>query len=185
MATANELLTRLEEGDAAAADELFPIVYEELRRLARRRIRRERPGHTLQTTALLNEAYLRLVGANNKFTHRSHFFAAASEAMRRILVERARAKCRLKRGGDLARVELGEVAEHGVAPPEELLAVNDLFDRFAKLNPEEAAVAKLHYFAGFSIAEVARQLSIPKTTAYRHWEFARAWLGREIQRGVG
>jgi RNA polymerase sigma factor (TIGR02999 family) len=139
----------------------------------------ERPGHTLDATALVHEAYLRLVG-DQKFDGRGHFFAAAAEAMRRILVESARRKHRLKRGGDGTRVELPDNLPAPAAPIEDILAVDDVLDRFATTDATAAALVKLHYFAGFTLKEAADVLGMSHRTAYRTWAFARAWLFRHL-----
>jgi RNA polymerase sigma factor (TIGR02999 family) len=172
----------MEAGDGHAADELLPILYNELRQLASRRLARERPGESLQTTELVHEAYLRLFGPDQAWDGKGHFFAAAAEAMRRILVERARQRKQLKRGGEYKRVELTDAASADERSQEEVLMVNDLIDRFAERHPIEAQIVKLHYFAGFNISEAARTLGLPVTTAHRHWTYARTWLYRELQR---
>ena len=174
-------------GDRAAAAELLPLVYEELRRLAARNMRAELPGQTLDATALVHEAYLRLVGSGEKeaqhWDGRAHFFGAAAEAMRRILVENARRKSRIKHGGELQRVSLND-AEPTVAPtPEEILALDEALTRFAAEEPEAARVVELRYFAGCSIDEAAEVLGISRATANRHWAYARAWLRCELESG--
>lgn len=175
------ILEQADQGDAVAAEQVLPMVYEELRRLASYRLAHERPGQTLQATDLVHEAYLRLVGDGQSWENRSHFFAAAGEAMRRILVERVRKKRRVKHGGKLKRVPMQEPLNAGQAP-DELVAVDDLIDRFAELHPKEAEIVKLHYFAGFSIADCAKALGIARSTAHERWRFARAWLHREMSR---
>jgi RNA polymerase sigma factor (TIGR02999 family) len=180
-----ELLTRIKGGDGQAAGELLPVVYAELRRLAAQRVAREGAENSLQATELVHEAYLRLVGADQQWDGKSHFFAAAAEAMRRILVDRARRKKSLKRGGNQQRIELHESAiraSQGVSPVEEILLVNDLLDRLSELHPDEAEVAKLCYYADFNVSEAARALGIPISTAHDRWTFARAWLRCEIQK---
>jgi RNA polymerase sigma factor (TIGR02999 family) len=176
------ILGRVEAGDPHAADQLLPIVYNELRQLASRRLAQERPGELLQTTELVHEAYLRLLGPEQAWDGKAHFFAAAAEAMRRILVERARQRKQIKRGGQYKRVELTDAVADDTASPEEVLLVNDVLDRFAEQHPVEALIVKLHYFAGFNISEAARALGVPVTTAHRHWTYARTWLYRELQR---
>ena len=181
-----DLLTRIEAGDGQAAEELLPVVYDELRRLAGQRLAREAPGNTFQATELVHEAYLRLVGADQQWEDNSHFFAAAAEAMRRILVDHARAKKSLKRGGDRRRIELHdsaiEASQAGSAA-EEILLVNDLLDRLAEDHPDEAEMAKLRYFADLNVSEAARALGIPISTAHDRWTFAQAWLCCEFQKG--
>lgn len=178
------MLEALERGDARVADRLLAAVYEELRRLASARLARESPDHTLQPTALVHEAYLRLVGDGGAdWRNRAHFFAAAAEAMRRILVESARRKARLKRGGDRQRVAL----EHAdAAAPEEsldLLALDEALGRLAERDAEKAELVKLRFFAGLSVQEAADVLGISRATADRHWAYARAWLYDEIRKG--
>jgi RNA polymerase sigma factor (TIGR02999 family) len=151
-----DLLTRIQAGDGQAAEELLPVVYDELRCLAGQRLAREAPGNTFQATELVHEAYLRLVGTDQQWEGNSHFFAAAAEAMRRILVDRARAKKSVKRGGDRRRIELHDSAikaSQAGSAAEEILLVNDLLDRLAELHPEEAELAKLRYFGDFNVSE--------------------------------
>jgi RNA polymerase sigma factor (TIGR02999 family) len=181
-----DLLTRIEAGDGHAADELLPLVYDELRCLAAQRLAREAPGNTLQATELVHEAYLRLVGADQQWESNSHFFAAAAEAMRRILVDRARAKKSLKRGGGRRRIEIHDSAIKATqagSAEEEILLVNDLLDRLTEIHPNEAELAKLRYFADFSVSEAARALGIPVSTAHDRWSFAQAWLRCEFEKG--
>ena len=177
------IFARIETGDAQAFDELLPIVYEELRQMASRQMAREPPGQTLQTTALVHEAYLRLVGSNQNWDGKGHFFTAAAEAMRRILVERARSKQSLKRGGQRKRRELGPNLAAAGPDPEEVVLVNDLLDALAAERPEVAELFKLHYFAGFNISEAGRAIGISSSTAHRHWVYARAWLYEELKKG--
>lgn len=172
----SKILQRIESGDRQAAEELLPIVYDHLRSLASRRLAHEPPGQTLQTTELVHDAYLRLVGSEQSWQGTSHFFAAAAEAMRRILVERARKKKRIRHGGDRQRIELHDATDRKGPSVEEVLLVNDLLDRFAAEHPAEAELVKLHYFAGLNISEAGRVLGISSSTAHRHWTFARAWL---------
>src|SRR5262249_41192127 len=152
---------------------------DELRRLAAARMADEKPGQTLQATALVHEAYLRLVG-DQQFNGRGHFFAAAAEAMRRILVESARRKGRIKRGGDGRRVELPDAPPAPAAPVEDVIAVHDGLDQLAAADATAAELVKLHYFAGFTLEEAADMLGVPHRTAYRTWAFARAWLFRKL-----
>ena len=175
------IIERIRGGDARATDELLPIVYNELRRMAGSKLDAE-PGHpTIQTTELVHEAYLRLVGTDQSWDCRAHFLAAAAEAMRRILVERARRRGRIRHGGGRRRVDLHESAIEADDAPDEILVVNDLLDHLAEKHPIEAEVVKLHYFAGLNISEAARALDIPVSTAHRHWNFARAWLFRHLK----
>jgi RNA polymerase sigma factor (TIGR02999 family) len=178
-ATVTRLLNAAGAGDARAAAGLLPLVYDLLRDLAKRRMRQERSDHTLQATALVHEAYLRLVDRTSAQTWdgRWHFFAAAAEAMRRILVERARRRDRLKRGGNRRRVDLNAVAGLTVGePPDELLALDEALDQLAERHPEKAQLVKFRYFAGLTIEEAAQALGIGTSTADRHWAYARAWL---------
>ena len=179
------LLNEASSGDARASADLLPLVYEELRRLARQRMGRERAGHTLQATALVHEAYVRLV-AGNKATSwegRWHFFAAAAEAMRRILVDRARRRGRVKRGGGATRQRIG--LEHLDLPaddtPQELLAVDDGLTALAAKHPENAQLVKLRYFAGLTIEEAAEATGVSVATANRRWAYAKAWLFRYLE----
>lgn len=182
MSDVTQILSQLENGDPSSSDNLLPLVYEELRKLAAARLAHEKSGQTLQATALVHEAYVRMVDVEKAqhWNSRNHFFAAAAEAMRRILVDRAREKKALKRGGDWERIEFDTAGISDAAPVDELLAVHDLFDQLSTKHPDEAAVAKLHCFAGFNISEVARALDVPVSSAHRQWAFARAWLIREL-----
>lgn len=179
MSDVTRLLEAAHRGDPSAAAELLPLVYAELRKLAAARLAREQPGHTLDATALVHEAYLRLVGGDG-FDGRSHFFAAAAEAMRRILVEQARRRLSAKRGGALARTALDPEQIAAPAPDEELLALNEALDKLAGAHPEKAALVKLRYFAGLSADDAAAALGISPSTADRHWAYARAWLKRAM-----
>jgi RNA polymerase sigma factor (TIGR02999 family) len=180
MTEVTRLLDAIGRGDPEATAKLMPLLYEELRELARAQMARERPGHTLQATALVHEAFLRLVQEDRTgWQGRSHFFAAAAEAMRRILIEHARAKHALKRGGRRQQVELAEEIAHIESPctdHEDLLALDEALERFSGIDPEKAKLVKLLYFAGLNLAEAAAALGISRSTAYRHWLFARAWL---------
>lgn len=172
-----EILQAAQAGDARAADRLAVAVYEELRRLAARKLAHEPPGLTLQATALVHEAYLRLVGDEQAdWKNRAHFFAAAAEAMRRILVERARRHARLKRGGGRRRVELDEAAPTVLPVSVDLLALDEALERLAAEDPLKAELVKLRFFAGLEVTEAAKVLSISKATADRYWTYARAWL---------
>jgi RNA polymerase sigma factor (TIGR02999 family) len=176
------ILTAVEQGDAGAPQQLLPLVYDELRRLAAARMASEAPGQTLDATALVHEAYLRLVGSatDRTFANRKHFFVAASEAMRRILVESARRKGRAKRGGHLNRVELEGDALQTPQRDERLLAMDEALERFAAIEPAKAELLKLHAFGGFSLAAAAEVLGISPTTADRWWAYGRAWLRTEV-----
>jgi RNA polymerase sigma factor (TIGR02999 family) len=178
MSDVTHILSAIEQGDPQAADELLPLVYAELRRLAARQIAQEKPGQTLQATALVHDAYLRLVDVQHAqlWQGSRHFFAAAAEAMRRILVEQARRKGRLKRGGHRARLDLDDVDAACTARPDELLLIDEALDRLAQEDREAAELVKLRYFAGLSVAEAAESLGISRSTAYEHWTYARAWL---------
>jgi RNA polymerase sigma factor (TIGR02999 family) len=172
----------MERGDPQAAGQLLELVYEELRRLATSKMAREAPGHTLQATELVHEAWLRLVGAqNSKFENRAHFFSAAAEAMRRILIDRARRKLTERHGGAYERVDLD--GEELVAPgaDQELLAVHDVLDKFAQEYPTQAQVVKLRYFVGMTNEETAKVLDISVSTTKNYWTFARAWILHEIK----
>jgi RNA polymerase sigma factor (TIGR02999 family) len=176
------ILSAIEQGDPRAAGELLPLVYDELRRLARQRLAREQPGQTLQATALVHEAYLRLVAgeAAPRWDSRGHFFAAAAEAMRRILVDNARRKAAEKRGGQRERQGLAEVDIAAPALPEDLLALDEALAKLAAHDPDKAQLVKLRYFAGLSEEEAARALGISRTTAHRHWRYAKVWLLNEL-----
>ena len=183
MSDVTRILSAIEHGDSKAADELLPLVYQELRRLAARRLSQEKPGQTLQATALVHDAYLRLVGPEDVrgWDGRGHFFAAAAEAMRRILIDNARRKRTQKHGGVHRRQELDEVEIVAGAPAEDLLALDEALTRLAAEDPQKAELVKLRYFAGLSIEEAARVLGISVATAKRHWAFARAWLFRAVE----
>jgi RNA polymerase sigma factor (TIGR02999 family) len=173
-----ELLRLVDEGEPQAAERLLPLVYDELRRLAAAQLAGERPGQTLQATALVHEAYVRMVGGEppQKWDSRRHFFAAAAESMRRILVENARRKGRLKRGGDLRRADLPDVEAADESPHDDLLALDEALIEFERVHPEKARLVNLRYFAGLSEQQAAEVLEISRATAARHWAFARAWL---------
>jgi RNA polymerase sigma factor (TIGR02999 family) len=180
MSDVTRLLNAIGQGDSQATAELLPIAYDELRRLARAHMANERAEHTLQATALVHEAYLRLVDdANGHWDGRGHFYAAAAEAMRRILIEHARAKKAQKRGGNHDRVQLHDDLPAIAAPcdnVDDLLSLNDALDRLAEADAQKAELVKLLYFAGLHLEEAAAAQGISRTTAYRHWLFARAWL---------
>jgi RNA polymerase sigma factor (TIGR02999 family) len=176
------LLNEAGAGDSRAAAELLPLVYEQLRALAGRRMRHERTDQTLQATALVHEAYLRLVDTTKVqlWESRWHFFAAAAEAMRRILVESARRRGRIKRGGALGRVELDDIDVTMNGPPEQLIALDDALNLLAAEHPQKAQLVNLRYFAGLTHQEAAQALGISVSTADRHWAYARAWLYRQM-----
>jgi len=171
------ILSAIDGGDPSAAEQLLPMVYDELRRLAAARMASERSGQTLQPTALVHEAYLRLVGGTNpSWNSRGHFFAAAAEAMRRILINRARDRGRIKRGGGMKRVELDALSDAIAASPDELLDLDSALGGLSTAYPQCAELVKLRFFAGLTLEEAATALGIPRRTADRHWSFARAWL---------
>ena len=198
MSDVTRILSQIESGDPSAAEQLLPLVYDELRKLAAARLAQEKPGQTLQATALVHEAFLRLVvspgkaipgqaspgrksGENEQhWDSRGHFFAAAAESMRRILVESARRKKRHKRGGELTRRDLSEVSVEAPEIHEDLLALDTALDRLRAVDPQAVELVQLRYFAGLSIASAAELLGISPRTADRVWSFARAWLHREI-----
>jgi RNA polymerase sigma factor (TIGR02999 family) len=186
MSDATQILNAIERGDPHAANQLVPLVYEELRRLATQQLRQEKPGQTLQATALVHEAFLRLVGPGPQqhWDGRRHFFAAAAEAMRRILVENARRKKSLKHGGDRQRIDLEGQDPAVQQTPEELVALDEALTRFAQEDPPAAEVVKLHFFAGLSIEEAGVTLGLSRATAYRHWTYARAWLRAALRSGT-
>lgn len=182
MPDVTQLLSAIDAGDAKAADQLLPLVYEELRKLAAARMSQEKPGQTLQATALVHEAWLRLAGSNQQqWRGRTHFFGAAAEAMRRILIDKARHKASLKRGVDQPLEELHESKIELSAPADEILAVHDALDALAFEDATAAEVVKLRYFVGMTIPEVAEALEISPRSADRHWLFARAWLKGAIR----
>ncbi|HEY2826539.1 MAG TPA: sigma-70 family RNA polymerase sigma factor [Pirellulales bacterium] len=179
MSDVTQLLQAIDGGDPRASAELLPLVYSELRKLASQRLAQERSGQTLQATALVHEAYLRLVGPaelDQQWHSRGHFFAAAAEAMRRILVESARRKQRVRHGGELRRVDFDEQLQISNESCVDLLALNELLDRLATEEPKVAEVVKLRYFAGLTIEETAQALQLSVRTVNRHWAFGRAWL---------
>jgi RNA polymerase sigma factor (TIGR02999 family) len=176
------ILNATDQGDPTAAQQLLPLVYEELRALAAARMAQEKPGQTLDPTALVHEAYLRLVGTQH-FDGRSHFFAAAAEAMRRILIDRARSKQRVRHGGNRRRVPLDQIRTAAETPDEELLDLDDALERLAELDPIRAQLVKLRFFAGLTMPEAAALLDISVATADRYWAFARAWLHAELWSG--
>jgi RNA polymerase sigma factor (TIGR02999 family) len=184
MSEVTRILMAVEQGDARALDRLLPAVYRELRQLAAQKLSHEKPGQTLQATALVHEAYLRLVGVEGlAWKSKTHFFATAAEAMRRILIENARRKHRLKRGGQRQRIEIedGEMSIEG--PSHDLIAVDEALTKLAQTDKEKAELVKLRYFAGLTVEQAAEVLGISPTTAKREWAYARAWLYRCITSG--
>jgi RNA polymerase sigma factor (TIGR02999 family) len=183
MSDVTDILSAIEGGDLQAAEKLLPLVYQELRRLAAQRLAREAPGHTLQTTDLVHEAYVRLVdeGGQPQWDSRAHFFAAAAEAMRRILVDNARRKKRRKHGGGHQRVELEAAAFLAKAPTQDLEALDEALDKLAEEDPAKAELVKLRFFAGLTMPEIAQVLKISLATAERHWTYARTWLFAELK----
>ncbi len=178
----SRILSAIEQGDPRAPEQLLPLVYDELRALAAQKLAHEKPGQTLQPTALVHEAYLRLVGSNDPcWNSRGHFFAAAAEAMRRILIERARRKRRLRHGGGRRRVELDHPGEAAESEIDDLLAVDQALDRLAAEHPDAAAVVKLRYFVGLTAEEAAETLGVSLRTANRHWAYAKAWLFQALE----
>jgi RNA polymerase sigma factor (TIGR02999 family) len=180
MSDVTRILDRVQQGDPKAAEELLPLVYEELRNLANARMAQEPSGQTLQPTALVHEAWIRLVGENHDWQNRRHFFSAAAEAMRRILIDRARQKRRVRHGGGLVRVDLNDIDVAAESQSETVLFVHEALERLAQKDPEIAELIKLRYFAGIPNQEAAEMLGMSERTARRNWAYARAWLTREI-----
>ena len=180
-----QILSRIESGDPTASEKLLPLVYDELRQLAAQRLAHEKPGQTLQGTALVHEAYLRLVGSagadSQRWDGRGHFFAAAAEAMRRILVESARHKGRQKHGGEWNRIELEDSKLVTTTSSERLLEIDEALQRLATEDAQAAELVKLRFFAGFSLPEAAEILGLSRSTAYEQWAYARAWLRCEME----
>lgn len=176
------LLVAVEQGDPTAAEKLLDLLYEELRRLATSKMAREAPGQTLQPTALVHEAWLRLVGSENpRFANRAHFFSAAAEAMRRILIDRARRKLTIRHGGSFERLDLDGHDLAAPGPDEQLLAVHEVLNNFAKDHPAQAQVVKLRYFVGMTNEETAQVLGVSVATVKNYWTFARTWIFNEIK----
>jgi RNA polymerase sigma factor (TIGR02999 family) len=176
------ILSAIDHGDLHAAEQLLPLVYDELRKLAAAKLAQEKPGQTLQATALVHEAYIRLVGGAEaqQFNGGGHFFAAAAEAMRRILVERARSRARTKHGGDWQRVRFEDLDVSTTISPDQLLALDDALERLVALDHLAGELVKLRYFAGLALDQAAIALGVSTATAYRHWAYARAWLRSEL-----
>jgi len=186
MSEVTRILSAIEQGDPSAAEQLLPLVYEELRKLAGQKLARERPGQTLQATALVHEAYLRLVEGDEAphWNSRGHFFAAAAEAMRRILVDQARRKLSLRRGGDLRRHPIEDREIEAPEPSVDVLAVHEALERFQGVDATAAQVVQLRYFAGLTIPQIAEALGISTSTADRSWAYARAWLHTALKQGA-
>jgi len=184
MTDVTRILNAIERGDPRATEELLPLIYDELRLLAAQKLAKEPPGQTLQATALVHEAYIRLIGAEGQnWDGHGHFFAAAAEAMRRILVENARRKRSSKRGGDRQKIGLDAVDFALEEPSEDLIALDEALTKLSDTDPRMAELVKLRYFAGLTIEQVARLQGISRRTAVDHWAYARAWLRRQISRG--
>ena len=187
MSEVTRILSAIEQGDPHAAEELLPLVYDELRKLAAQRLTEEKPGQTLQATALVHEAYLRLVGAEKvqRWDSRGHFFAAAAEAMRRILINRARDKKRVKRGGDRRSVDLDRLEIALDTNDEQLIALDKALSQLAVEDPDAARLVNLHFFAGLTLKDTAVSLGLASRTAERQWAYARAWLFARLRRDDG
>jgi RNA polymerase sigma factor (TIGR02999 family) len=182
MSDVTQILQAIDAGDPNASEELLPLVYDELRKLAGARLAREPSGQTLQATALVHEAWIRLSGAaNQEWNSRGHFFGAAAEAMRRILIDRARKRKRVRHGGDLARVNLDSVVLATTTDDESLLRLDEALEKLTQESPEKAKLVKLRYFAGLSLKDAAAAMEISPATAKRHWAYARAWLLFELK----
>jgi RNA polymerase sigma factor (TIGR02999 family) len=184
MSEVTRILSAIEQGDAHAAEQLLPLVYDELRRLAAQRLAQEKPGQTLEATALVHEAYLRLVDAEQaqQWNSRGHFFAAAAEAMRRILVERVRRKGRIRHGGGLRRADLLDAEVAAPTDDEQMLLLDEALTRLATARPQAADLVKLRFFAGLTLEAIAPLLALSPRTTRRLWAFARAWLRRDMER---
>jgi RNA polymerase sigma factor (TIGR02999 family) len=187
MSEVTRILSAIEQGDPSAAEQLLPLVYDELRRLAAAKLASEKPGQTLQATALVHEAYLRLVDVEKaqQWNSRGHFFAAAAEAMRRILVERARHKGRMRHGGGRRRIDLLDAEVPAPTDDEQVLLLDEALARLAAVRPQAAELVKMRFFAGLTLEEISPLLSLSPRTARRLWAFARAWLRRDIERANG
>jgi RNA polymerase sigma factor (TIGR02999 family) len=191
MSEVTRLLSAVERGEPYAAEQLLPLVYDELRRLAAQKLAQEKPGQTLQATALVHEAYTRLAGGGEaggrgpRWDGRGHFVAAAAEAMRRILIERARKKRAQKRGGDRKRLDIDAADLATRATPDQLLALDDALAKLAREDPAAARLVELRYFAGLAVEEAGKALGMSTATAYRHWKYARAWLHAELLGDTG
>ena len=183
MSAVTQILDRAQQGDPRAAEDLLPLVYKELRQLAAAKMAQERPGQTLQPTALVHEAWLKLVGAKNQtWDGRAHFFAAAAEAMRRILIDRARSKRAARHGGGQSPMEIDELEIAAPVPDDELLAVNEALDKFTLQDKQKAELVRLRYFIGLTLEEAAEVMGVAVPTASRWWFYSRAWLCQEMER---
>ena len=185
MSDVTQILSKIEQGDPTAAEQLLPLVYEELKKLASAKLASEKPGQTLQATALVHEAYLRIVDLEKArhWNSRGHFFGAAAEAMRRILIENARRKKREKHGGQFQRIELDEMHIGLDSPPDELLRLDECLGQLAQSDAQAAQLVELHCFGGLSIEQAAEVIGISARTAYRDWSYARAWLFKRLEPG--
>jgi RNA polymerase sigma factor (TIGR02999 family) len=185
MSDVTHILSAIEQGDPQAAEQLLPLVYDGLRKLAAQKLAQEKPGQTLQATALVHEAYLRLVGdpSTQNWENARHFFAAAAEAMRRILIERARRKRADKHGGRRLRIDLAEIDLAGTSSPDDILELDEALSRLAATEPDAAQLVKLRLFAGLSVEQAGAALGLSRAHAYRHWTFARAWLHSRLREG--
>ena len=185
MSDVTRILSKIEDGDPSAAEELLPLVYDELRQLASRKLHNEKSGQTLQATALVHEAYIRLVDVDQAqhWNGRGHFYGAAAEAMRRILVDNARRKASPMHGGDRRRVELKDMSSATDVSAEDLLSLDEALTRLSQINPSKAELVKLRFYAGMSVPEAAKVLGISVATAERHWIYARSWLYCELNAG--
>ncbi len=181
MGDVTKILSEIESGNASAADELLPLVYDELRKLAAARLANESEGLTLQPTALVHEAWLKLAGSNQAWSGRGHFFSAAAEAMRRILIDRARKRRRARHGGGWTRIDLEAVELAAATDEDTLLAMNEALEKFSQESSNKAELVKLRYFGGLTLSEAADALGISVATAKRHWAYARAWLLCELK----
>jgi RNA polymerase sigma factor (TIGR02999 family) len=183
MSEVTRILSAIEQGDPLAAEQLLPLVYAELRKLAAEKMAQEKPGQTLQATALVHEAYLRLAHGTKSqhWDSRGHFFAAAAEAMRRILIDAARSKASRKRGGAWKRIDLNRADLASQAAPDDLVILDDTLEKLARSDPEAAQLVKLHFFAGLSVDQAGELLGFSRSTAYERWTYARAWLHSELQ----
>lgn len=187
MTEVTQIMAHMQDGDPLVAEQLLPLLYDELRQLAAAKLARERPGQTLQATALVHEAYLRLVKAEEtrQWDSLGHFFAAAAEAMRRIMIEKARARKSLKRGCDCQRVELVDIQDPAASSDVDLLALNEALDRLAERDPLKAELVKLRYFGGLTLVQAAHMLGIGRSTANKYWTYAKCWLRAEMMKDGG